>query len=94
MTIEVTKPETEALTKALGALKEHAAPPAAEAMNLVELFEPVRGLISAARPQLHARLICREPWFSARLSSKLATSEASHCGAVREDLTRPAVCGE
>jgi hypothetical protein len=46
MTIEVTKPETEALTKALGALKEHAAPPAAEAMNLVELFEPVRGLFA------------------------------------------------
>ena len=63
MTIEITKPETEALirrhlktgrfqdidellTRALGALKEPAAPPAAKAKNLVDLFEPVRGLFA------------------------------------------------
>jgi len=61
MTIEITKPETEALIQrhlqsgrfhdidellvsALDALDEPVAPPAPEARNLVELFEPVRGL--------------------------------------------------
>lgn len=66
MTLEITRPETEAriqrylqsgqfhdldelLTKALDALPEPAAPsstPAAQAANLVELFEPVRGLLT------------------------------------------------
>ena len=36
----------ELLTRALGALKETAAPAAAEARDLVELFEPVRGLFA------------------------------------------------
>jgi hypothetical protein len=63
MTIEITKPEIEALIrrhlqsgqfhdidellmKALGALKETSAPTTAEARDLVELFEPVRGLFA------------------------------------------------
>ena len=36
----------ELLTRALGALQEPAAPPVMEAKNLVELFEPVRGLFA------------------------------------------------
>ena len=63
MTIEIKKPETEALIQrhlksgrfhdidelimsALRALKDPSTQPTAEARNLVELFEPVRGLFA------------------------------------------------
>jgi Arc/MetJ-type ribon-helix-helix transcriptional regulator len=63
MTIEITKPETEALiqrhlqsgrfhdidellTSALSSLQEPATQPSAKARDLVELFEPVRGLFA------------------------------------------------